>query len=161
MTRHTRLTLAIVATLVAGSLAIGGTAAALQSTSGAGTGTSLTGSVDPIALAPGTAGANLYPGATTAVTTVATNPNPGPVRIVRLELDTTQGTGGYLIRNSSGVTVAGCASTSFTFTPQTTGWNLAGNTAVTISLPGALAMATSAASACQGVTITVYLRATT
>jgi len=59
-------------------------------------------------------------------------------------------------------THASCGVSSLTFTAQTNGgagWTVPGTSSLPVTLANSLAMNTSAASACQGATFTVYLRA--
>lgn len=123
---------------------------------GAGTGAAASGTAAQVTLTPAAPTTLLYPGGTASVVMAATNPNPGPVRIVSLSLDTTQASSGFAVDTDH----AGCAVSALSFTTQTNGgagWTLPpGSTS--ISLPAALAMSPSAANACQGASFTVYVK---
>lgn len=94
------------------------------------------------------------------MSTRATNTNPGPIRITSLALDTAQGTGGFAVDAAH----SGCTLTTFSFINQTNagaGWTVPAGGSLTITLPGALAATAATANACQGATLTTYLRAGT
>lgn len=138
----------------------GNLAYAYFTSAGLGAGPGRTGTAASVALGPGTLTATLYPGGTGTVSTRATNANPGPVRITSLALDTTQGTGGFAVDAAH----SACTLTTFGFTTQTnggTGWTVPGGGSLTITLPGALTATAATANACQGATLTTYLRAGT
>ncbi len=155
------LALALIVLLV---VAVGGGANAYWRASGSGTGSGTTGTTTNVTLSPGTAAAGLYPGGTTDVELDVGNPNPSPVRLVSLGLDTTRGTGGFAVDAGH----SGCTPLStLSLAPQTNGgaaWTVparagAVNGVLAITLTGALAMSTSAADGCQGASFTVYLAA--
>ena len=145
------------------AVAIGGVATAYWGGAGAGTGSGATGTTVAVTLSAGTPTEMLYPGAQTDVMLSVSNPNQSPVRIGSLSLATTQGTGGFAVDAGH----SGCAVATLTFTTQTNsgaGWTLPAkidgvNGTLPITLPGALAMGSGAADACQGATFTVYLAA--
>ena len=86
------------------------------------------------------------------------NPNAGPVRILSLTLDTTQGTGGFTVDASH----SSCSLSSLSYSTQTnggSGWTVQGGGSSSVSLANALSMSVGAPSACQGASFTVYLRA--
>lgn len=142
------------------SLAVGGSALANWQATGSGAGSGAGGVVTAVTLSPGTAAADLYPGKSGAVSLVLTNPNSGEVRIASIALDTTQGTAGFAVDSAH----SACPTSSFTFTTQTNngaGWTLPVSGVFPATLPNALTMAPSAANACQGVTVTAYLKAGT
>jgi hypothetical protein len=128
---------------------------------GSATGTAAT----PVAvtIAPGTAGAGLYPGGQAAVALTVDNPNAFGLHIGSLSLATGQGSGGFGVDAGH----AACSTATLSFATQTngaTGWSVpprvgATNGALSIALPNALAMSTGAANACQGATFDVYLSA--
>lgn len=157
--RRNRVLIAIAATaLVAVGATVGMSASAFWVVPGMGVGDGAVSSVTSVALTSGSGDATLYPGGTTVVVTTATNSNPSPVRIESLSLDTSQGTGGFAVDAAH----TGCATSTFSFPTQTnggSGWTIPANGSLAISIPASLAMSTSAANACQGVLVTVYLRA--
>jgi hypothetical protein len=111
-----------------------------------------------VTLSPATPSAALYPGTTSSVKLTVSNPNLSEVRIGSLALDASQGTLGFAVDGNH----SGCTLSTLSFTTQTTGWTVpakVGGTAgsLTVTLPNALAMSTSAANACQGASFTVYL----
>jgi hypothetical protein len=156
-----RPTRAATVSLVAAALVLvtASAAVAYWSAAGTGRGAGAVGTTVALTLSAGSVSADLYPGANATVSTVAANQNSADVRIVSLSLDTTQGTGGFRITGDS--PAGACSATSLSFTTQTTGWTVAANSAATISLPNAVSMAATAANACQGAAITVYLVAGT
>lgn len=146
----------VAAVAAAAIVGVGGTAHAVWSSRGAGSGTSSTGSATAsVTLSAGTATGALRPGSAVTLSTTATNPNGAPLRITSLVLDTTRGTNGVAVSGATGT----CAASWFTYTASTTGWTVPANGSTSINLPGALAMATAAPTGCQGATVTVYLQA--
>ena len=156
-----RRRLAIVATLisVSVSVSIGGAAVALWSAGGTGAGAAQSASPVALTLTSGAVSGDLYPGSTATVTTSVTNTNTASVRIVSLALDTTQGTGGFAITGDQ--PVGGCSPTSFAFTTQNVNTDLAAGASSALTLPGAISLSATAANACQGATVTIYLSAGT
>jgi hypothetical protein len=151
-----------VTTLVIGLVVlIGGTASAYWGASGSGGGSATAGTTEAVSLSPGTPTNTLYPGGQASVMLTVSNPNVSPVRMGSLALATTQGTGGFSVDGSHPT----CAVGALSFTTQTnsgSGWTVeakvgAVNGTASITLTNSLAMATNAASACQGATFTVYL----
>ncbi|MDH6238424.1 hypothetical protein [Cryobacterium sp. CG_9.6] len=137
----------------------GGAAFAFWRVAGTGVGNGSTGVMVAVTLTPGAVTADLYPGASAAVTATAFNPNAAPVRLTALALDTSQGTNGFSVDGAH----LSCPTSSFTFSTQTNsgnGWDLPASGSLEISLPGALSLATSASNACQGVIVTVFVQAT-
>jgi hypothetical protein len=154
------LIVAAAITLIVGG---GGVAYAYWTAGGSGSALGTTGTTAPITLSSSTPTGGLAPGSTATVSLLATNSNAASVHVSSLTLDTTQGTGGYSVDAAH----SGCSVSALSFTAQTnggSGWDVPGkvgsvNGTLSISLPGSLAMATSAANACQGATFTVYLLA--
>lgn len=141
-----------------------GVASAYWSQPGTGTGTGATAaSAAVVTLSPGTPTGSMYPGGSGNVSVEATNPGATEVVLPSLELDTTQGTDGLTVDAGH----PGCPTTAFTFVTQDNGgngWSVPGGSGggpghVVLTLPQALTLATSAPDACQGATVTVYLRA--
>jgi hypothetical protein len=157
-------TIAVVVAVVL-TLAATSTALAYWTTSGGGGGSGATGSAQAITLSPGTPTAGLYPGGQSDVALTVDNPNPISVKIGSLSLATGQGSAGYGVDSGH----SSCSTGALSFTAQSNGgggWSVppkVGSTdgALSIDLANALAMSTSAASACQGATFTVYLTAGT
>jgi hypothetical protein len=154
----------VVALLVAAVGVAGAEAAfATWSAAGASTASGTTGTVVAVTLTAGLPAYILYPGGTSAVTLAAANSNDVALRLGSLSLDTTQGTGGFSVDGAH----SGCGTAALSFTTQNNsgaGWTIpkkvAGvNGSLSITLPNALAMASSAANACQGATFTVFLTA--
>lgn len=148
-----------VATVVAlGAVVTSTGASAYWAGAGNGAGTAATGAAQSVTLSPATAAAQLFPGGQAAVSLTITNPNPSSVRVGSLSLDTSQGSGGFAVDGAH----ATCALSILTFATQTNGgpgWAVAGGGSSSITLNNALSMGPSAASACQGASITVYLKA--
>jgi hypothetical protein len=149
--------------VVAVALGGAGVASGLWRGSGTGAGSGTTGTTVPVTLSPGSPTATLYPGGLTDVVLTVTNPNPYPLRIGSLALDTGQGTGGF----AADAGHAGCAVSTLSFTTQTNGgagWTVPGKVGavdgtVSVTLANALAMGPGAANACQGASYTVYIAA--
>ena len=155
-TRRRGLLVAALLTLIV--LVTIGAASAFWTSGGSGSGAGDTGTAQPVTLAPATALTYLYPGGQSAVAVDATNPNPGPVRVTSLALDTSQGTGGFSVDGGH----ASCDVATLSFTTQNNGgagWDLTAGGPTSITLANALSMSTSAANACQGATFTIYLQA--
>lgn len=142
----------------------GGQALAYWSETGTGTGTGATAAAAAVVtLAPATPTASMYPGGNGDVSVAAMNPGATEVVLPSLQLDTTQGTAGLTVDAGH----SACPTTAFTFVPQDNGgagWTVPGSSGgnaghVVLNLPQALQLAASAPDACQGATVTVYLRA--
>ncbi|TFD48316.1 hypothetical protein E3T55_13645 [Cryobacterium frigoriphilum] len=152
----------LTAALVALSLTAGPVAYSYWAGSGGGTGNGRAATTVPLTLSRGEAmTATLYPGGAALVVVTATNANLSPIYIGSLALQSSQGTDGFGI--DSAHAAAGCASASFTFTRQTTGWTVPaattnGSGTLPITVPG-LNMAASASNACQGAEVIVFLKA--
>jgi hypothetical protein len=151
-----KLLLAIVAALV-----VAGGAAAYLLVGGSGSGSANAGTAQQVTITAGTPSTPLYPGDSGDVAAVISNPNSASVKINSLVLDTSQGTSGYSVDGGH----SGCTnlSTILTYTSQNnsgSGWLVPANPSnFTIDLSEAISMSTSAVSACQGATFTVYLKA--
>jgi len=143
------------------ALVLAGAAVAYWTTTGTGAASTAAPTPLDVTLTAGTPGNLLYPGGAAAVTVTASNPNPYPVRLGSLSLDTAQGTAGF------GVDVphAGCDLTALSFITQTNGgagWTIpakagAANGSLALDLSGALAMALGADDDCQGASFVVHL----
>lgn len=158
MRRTVRGRIWIVGVLLVLTFATFGTASAYWRGSGGGAGSAGTATTQAVTLSPATGAAQLYPGGQAGVVLSITNPNPGSVRVGSLALETTQGTGGFAVDGGH----SACGVSSLSFATQTnggSGWTIPGGGSLPITLATALSMNTSAASACQGATFTVYLRA--
>jgi len=150
---------------IAATILIAFAASAIGYWSGAGSGSASTTLANPqvLTLSPGSPSTQVSPGATAAVATVASNPNPYTVQISSIALDTGQGTGGFAVDGGH----SGCGLGTLGFPTQTNGgggWTVpakVGGTPGSLSIPmaGALTMSAGAADACQGATFTVYLAA--
>ena len=143
-----------VALMVVAFAAVAAAAFGYWTASGAGSGGAESSAVDPVTISAGTAGASLLPTGTATGDVVATisNPNPFPVHVPQLALDTTQGDGGF---DDGGL----CALTYATQDNGGAGWTIPANGSVPVSLADSVTMGTGAASSCQGQAFTVYLRA--
>ena len=149
--------------LVVLALPVGGAAFGYWGGSGSGTGSQTTGTTLDVALAPKTVTAALHPGGQANVGLTVTNPNPCPVQIGSLALDSGQGTGGFGVDAEH----AGCLLSALSFATQTNGgagWTApakvgAVDGSLAVTLTNALTMAEDAANACQGATFSIYLAA--
>lgn len=138
------------------ALLVSGSAYGYWSTTGTGSGTAGSGTAVALTLSPGMPTSRLYPGGIADVALSITNPNTFVVRVSRLSLDTTQGTGGFSVDASH----TGCGLGTLSFTPQTNGgngWDVPAGGVLPVSLNGSLTMDTSAANACQGATFSIFL----
>jgi hypothetical protein len=151
----------IVTAAVALTVALGGAASAVWTSSGGGTGGADAGTLLPVVLSSGSPATPLFPGGQTAVALTVTNPNDANAKIGSIALDTSQGAGGFAVDSGH----AGCVLSALSFTTQTNGgagWTLpprvgAVNGTLAITLANALSMANGAGNACQGAAFTVYL----
>lgn len=147
--------LARIATVVAATFALAGSAYGYWSATGAGASSVTTGSsIAALQLGPAGVSQRLLPtgSASGEVSATVTNPNSFAVHVAQLSLDTTSGVAGF------SANAAGCALSYATQDNGGAGWTFApGNTS--LSLPSSVTMGTAAASACQGRTFTVYLAA--
>ena len=101
---------------------------------------------------------SLYPTGTPSgdVALMLTNPTAPAFKLSRLMLDTTRGTLGFAVDAAH----AACTVSDLSFTTQTNGgngWTVPANGTLNVHLANATTLATSAPSACQGATFTVYL----
>lgn len=154
-----RLTLLAV---VLGLVLPGGVALAFWTAAGIGSGSNTTATPLALAVTAGTPTGFLHPGGVSDVAVTLSNPNLFVARVPSLQLDTTQGTGGFSVDAAH----SGCAVSALSFTSQTNGgagWTVPARVGVTngqlvLNLGGAVAMSTGAANACQGATFTVYVK---
>jgi hypothetical protein len=117
----------------------------------------------PLALTAGTVSATLVPGGGSDIAVVASNPNPFAVEIDELARNTALGTSGFAVDSGH----SGCDPGSLAFVLDTNGnagWTVPPKTgtvdgSLLITLDDKLSMNANAASACQGATFTVYLKA--
>jgi hypothetical protein len=156
----TRKTLLAALAAVIVALALSSVAIAYYSSTGQGSSSASVGSPDPLTIAARTpTGSLLYPGASAEVDATVSNPNPFRVRINSLVL------GGGGIAADPGH--SGCDTSALHFTSQSNGgngWDVPAKVGTTdgtldVALPGAIAMDTTAANACQGATFTISLEA--
>ena len=139
-------------------LLVAGLAVAYWVGGGWGSGTASSGTPGPVTLGPGTPAAQLYPGGRAPVVLTVTNPNSVSVRLGSLTLDTSQGAGGFAVDGAH----SGCALDSLSYAAQDNGgagWTLTGGQTLSVTLPDAVSMASSAGNACQGASFTVHLEA--
>ena len=153
----------IIAGVVSIGLALTGTVAATAYfLSGTGSGTATTQTISGLTLSNGTPSAVLFPGGSTALNVLVSNANSTALGINTIALDTAQGSNGFSIDGAH--VTAGCsvASAALTFPTLSTGWTIpAGASSIPLVLGTTpLAMGASAPSACQGASISVFLKAT-
>ena len=153
-----------VASLCATFVALGGYgASAFWHGSASGSGSAATETPALVVLSPGTPSDALLPGARADVVLTVSNPNASQVHIGSLTLDPTEGTQGYAVDGDH----PACDVSSLSFSDQSNGgagWSVPGRVGAedgtaSLMLTDALAMAISAADACQGASFSVYLRA--
>ena len=106
-----------------------------------------------ITVSPATPTQKLLPGTTADAAATLTNSNPFPVHVSQLALDAAGGAGGWSSNAS------GCALSYATQTNGGSGWTVPASGSLPVNLSGAVSMGTAAASSCQGLRFTVYLRA--
>jgi hypothetical protein len=163
MTSVTRTGRKVVVTAVsvfAIGLVLGVGAAAFWRTAGEGGRSTVSDVATIVTLTPGTVTSTLRPGGASDISVVLANADAASARVPALTLDTRQGTAGFTVDDAH----RACTASSFAFSTQTgggTGWTVPASSSRTVTMPGALSMATSAPNACQGVLVTVHLRATT
>jgi hypothetical protein len=123
-----------------------------------GAGNAIVGTAALVVISAGTTTSVLFPtgapGGDVAVR--LTNPNAAGVRISRLALDTTRGTAGFAVDSSH----VACTPPSLLYTTQTNGgagWTVPKSSSLDVHLANAISLATTASSACQGATFSVYL----
>ena len=119
-------------------------------------------SAQAVTIASGTPSSPLYPGGTGSVAVEISNPNNFRVKINSLVLDTSQGTNGFdvdAVHSSCDTSVLGFTtqdnSSAGWFVPAKVGLT---NGSLSLDLPNAISMGSSAANACQGASFTVYLK---
>jgi hypothetical protein len=153
--RLIKLTLPAVVALV-----VAATALAFFTSGGSGTAAGDAASTaQAVTVSAGTPTAQVYPGGSGDVALTITNPNPFPVRVGSLSLDTSQGTNGF--DKNSGHDA--CDLSALSYTTQSDGWSIPAKVGSTdgsldVDLTNAISLSTSAASACQGATFTVHLQ---
>ncbi len=140
-----------------------GAAVAYWTVIGAGSASGPVSAVSSLTLSAGTPTAQLYPGASADVALTVSNPNTTTVHISSLVLDTTQGSSGFSVDAAH----SGCELPALSFTTATNGgagWTVPAEVgsvegSLSIDLPSAVSMATSASSACQGASFSIFLKA--
>lgn len=143
------------------ALIVAASAIAYWTTVGSGAAAGSAADAQSVTLTAGTPTAELYPGGHADVAVAVSNPNPFPVHLGSLSLDTGQGTGGFDVDAGH----QGCDPAVLGFTTQTNsgaGWSVppkVGAVAgvLAVDLPNAVAMGASAANACQGASFAVHL----
>jgi hypothetical protein len=148
--------------LLAGLLLCAG-AVAYWTAPGSGAAATALANRQPLTLSTGTPTAQLYPGVSADVAVTLSNPNTAAVHVASLALEPTQGSGGLGVDAAH----AGCELSALNFTTQTngsSGWTVpakVGSTegSLALDLPNAVTMSASAASACQGASFSIFLRA--
>lgn len=143
------------------ALGVASSAAGYWSGPGSGSISETDGTIQTISVSPGTASGQLYPGAAEDVALSFSNPNPFAVQVGSVSLDTSTGTGGFVLDTSH----ASCNVSALAFTNQTNGgagWSVPSrvgsrNGSLALDLPGALTMSSGATNACQGAIFTFYL----
>lgn len=145
---------------VPATIAVAGIALAYWGGTGNGAASGTASAASAVTLTAGVPAGQLYPGGQSAVSLTISNPNTFSVRVGSLALDTSQGTGGFSVDGAH----AGCDVSALTFTTQTAGWAVPEQVggvdgSLSVSLSNSLAMSSTAPSACQGATFTVYLSA--
>ncbi|WNV86088.1 hypothetical protein [Umezawaea sp. Da 62-37] len=148
MPRLVAAALAVVLVLV-----VDGTASAHWGGSGDGAESATTGTAVPVELGSATPAATLRPGASADVVLVVANRNPFTVHFGSIVLDTARGSGGFTVDEDH----LGCSTAALGFTARSTGWTAPAADTLTIILPEAITMGTTAANACQGAIIAVHL----
>jgi hypothetical protein len=111
-----------------------------------------------VTISPGTVVQKLFPIGTASgeVAVKLTNPNAAAVRVAQLALDTAQGSGGFTVDASH----SGCPVASLSYVTQTNGgagWIVPPAGSLSLHLTAAIALASTAPSACAGASFTVYL----
>ena len=125
----------------------GGVAYAHWTTSGSATGSASTGTTVALTTSAATPSGTLVPGGTAPLVVTVTNPNPGPVTITSVQLDTTRS---VVVSGAVGT----CTSPPLTVSAATS-LTVAGGATTTLTVPNAVALGTTAASGCQGATFTL------
>jgi hypothetical protein len=152
----------LAAPILAGLLLCAG-AVAYWTASGGGSASAALATQQPLTLTPGTPSSQLYPGGSADVALTISNPNPYPVGVPALVLDTAQGSGGFGVDSEH----SGCGLATLGFTAQSNGgagWTVPAKVggvegSLSVDLSGAVSMGLSAASACQGASFSIFLKA--
>jgi hypothetical protein len=154
-----------VVTTVGLLLTAAGAASAYLTGGGGGTATAATSIPLAVTISPGAPSAALRPGGATDIVLTATNQNVGQARLTSLVLDTARGTAGFAVDTDH----AGCTTSSFSLSAPSydaggAGWTVPGASGgnpgtLALTLTQALTMALDAPNACQGATVTVFLKA--
>jgi hypothetical protein len=118
--------------------------------------------IGAVTLTAATPAAVMQPGSAAEVSFTATNSNNFAITVGTIMLDTSRGTSGSgfaFDASHSGCTVANA---KLGFTPVSGSWTFApsSTTVITTTLGTPFTMGTEANNACQGATITIYLKAT-
>lgn len=131
---------------------------AYTTASGTGFGRAKVDNSQPLTITPGTASDPLFPGSSADVVATISNPNAIPIHVPALGLDATHGAaGGFSVDAAH----AACNLDSLRFDgPQTGGgpFVVPPDGSLDVDLAGAVSMDTTATDACQGATLTVYLK---
>jgi hypothetical protein len=133
-------------------------AVAYWTTRGSGSGSITAETVASVTLSPGTATTDLYPGTSGDVAVSVANGNTYRAYIGSLVLNTGAGTNGVSVDGAH----SGCDPAALSYTAQSNGgagWFVAASATLDLDLANAVALDTTAASACQGATFTLYLAA--
>lgn len=149
--RSTTITLLLVT-----ALAVTAGAGAYLSSAGSGTGTGSTQiTLGQLTITGATATQGLLPtgAASGDVDVILHNGNAGPVHVSSIALDSAEGSSGF----STGA--AGCQLSFATQTDGGNGWSVGADSSISLDLTDSVTMGTGAASACQGQSFTVYLKA--
>ncbi len=148
-----------VAVVVAVGLVAAARVYAYATGSGVGVGAVQVDPSQPLTIAPGTAVDPLFPGASANVVATISNPNAVAVHVPALGIDATQGSAGGFGADPAH---AACNLDSLRFDgPQTDGGQpfvVPPKGSLEVDLADAVSMDATAADACQGATLTVYLQ---
>lgn len=145
------------------TLAVQGTATGAKWTgNGSGTFNSLVGSPQLLTLGAAAPSGQLAPGGSVTVAVTVANPNPFPMHVTAIALDTAAGNQGFEVDANH----AACNLSALQLPRQTNGgagWDVAPRVggvdgSRTIDLENALAMDENAGDACQGATFTIHLK---
>jgi hypothetical protein len=163
MTRRSKQTIGVLLLAGVATLAAFGVASGFWSGSGSGSAIAQVGSPQDIGIGAPAPVDQLYPGGSADVAVSVANPNPYPVRVGSLSLDSSTGSGGFEVDAAHG----GCSLGGLHFAAQTNGgngWQIPAKVGATegtlaVVMPDALSMGPSADGACQGAAFTIHLRA--
>jgi hypothetical protein len=141
----------------AGVLALtAGVALAAWTVHGSGTGSAKAATALDVTLTNGTPATSLFPGGAADVATQLANPNPFPVHVSSIALDSAQGSSGFSVDGAH----SGCDVAVLSLPAQTnggSGWDVPAHGSLAVALTAALQMSNAAVDACQGATFTAYL----